>query len=236
MPLPAVHVVYGGADLFRASISRRLGDVALATLGEFAPDAFTFARAIGLPGAEALPKSGKQAAAAERQFAKSPEALWGENRAALMAQTIYSRVLEKLQREPVEDFRIDFEGGHGNRSDAEEDQHAKLARRGSCQGMGEGSLPTFIGIRLKPFSSPEMRDRGIRTLSPSLRMMGCPKNFSSIFCRDQSSSRKSVASTGRFRFSIPDPVAFFQPFTKRFESRFTHHRLEWNPARAGHAF
>ena len=109
------------------ALGRRLGDLALKTLGEYAPDAFTFARAIGLPGAEALPKSGKQAAAAERQFAKSPEKLRRENRAAWMAQTIYSRVLEKLQREPVEDFRIDFEDGYGNRPDAEEDQHAKLA-------------------------------------------------------------------------------------------------------------
>src|SRR4029077_14631635 len=85
-----VHVVYGGAHLFRASISRRLGDVALATLGEFAPDAFTFARAIGLPGGETLQKSGKQAAAAERQFTKSPEKLRLENRASWLAQTIYS--------------------------------------------------------------------------------------------------------------------------------------------------
>ncbi len=101
--------------------------MALATLEEYAPDAFTFARAIGLPGAGALPKSGKQAAAAERLFAKSPEKLRLENRAAWLAQTIYSRVLEKLQREPVEDFRIDFEDGYGNRPDAEEDRHAKLA-------------------------------------------------------------------------------------------------------------
>ena len=158
-----VHVVYGGAHLFRAGISRRLGDVALATLGEFAPDAFTFARAIGLPGAETLPKSGKQAAAAERQFAKSPEKLRRENRAAWMAQTIYSRVLEKLQREPVEDFRIDFEDGYGNRPDAEEDQHAKLAAEEVAKGLREDSLPPFIGIRLKPFS-PELRDRSIRTL------------------------------------------------------------------------
>src|SRR4029077_10725958 len=112
-----VHVVYGGAHLFRAGISRRLGDVALATLEEFAPDAFTFARAIGLPGAGALPKSGKQVASAERRFAKSPDKLRRENRAAWMAQSIYSRVLEKLQREPVEDFRIDFEVGYGNRPD-----------------------------------------------------------------------------------------------------------------------
>src|ERR1700691_2683440 len=61
-----VHVIYGGAHLFKAAISRRLGDVALATLAEFAQDAFTFARAVGLPRVEALPKTGKQAAAAER--------------------------------------------------------------------------------------------------------------------------------------------------------------------------
>ena len=158
-----VHVVYGGAHLFRAGISRRLGDLALASLGEFAPEAFTFARAIGLPGAGALPKSGKQAAAAERQFAKAPEKLRLENRAAWMAQTVYRRVLEKLQREPVEDFRIDFEDGYGNRPDAEEDQHAKLAAEEVAKGLSEHTLPPFIGIRLKPFS-PELRDRSIRTL------------------------------------------------------------------------
>jgi citrate lyase beta subunit len=159
-----VHVVYGGAHLFKAAISRRLGDVALATLAEYAPDAFTLARAIGLPGAAALPKSGKQAAAAERLFAKSPEKLRRENRGAWMAQTVYARVLEKLQREPVEDFRIDFEDGYGNRPDEEEDQHAALAAQEVARGLAEGVLPPFIGIRLKPFS-PDLRDRSIRTLN-----------------------------------------------------------------------
>ena len=37
------------------------------------------------------------------------------------------RVNEKLRREPVEDFRIDFEDGYGNRPDAEEDGHAVAA-------------------------------------------------------------------------------------------------------------
>ena len=73
-----------------------------------------------------MPKSGKQAAAAER-LRQIAEKLRQENRAAWLAQTVYRRVLEKLQREPVEDFRIDFEDGYGNRPDAEEDQHAKLA-------------------------------------------------------------------------------------------------------------
>jgi hypothetical protein len=116
-----VHTVYGGAHLFGADLAERLGEVARATLEEYAPDAFTFARALGLPGAENLPRSAKKAGEAQRRFAKFPEKLRHENRAVWMAQTVYARVLEKLGREPVEDFRIDFEDGYGNRPDAEED-------------------------------------------------------------------------------------------------------------------
>src|SRR6202790_3387065 len=159
-----VHVVYGGAHLFQAGTARRLGDLALATLKEYAPDAFTFARAAGLPGAEKFPKSASKAAALERRFSASPEKLRRENWAAWLAHTVYAHVLEKLQREPVEDFRIDFEDGYGNRPDAEEDQHAKLAAEEVANGFSEGLLPPFIGIRLKPFS-PELRDRSIRTLN-----------------------------------------------------------------------
>src|ERR1700674_3346709 len=158
-----VHTVYGGAHLFRADTARRLGKLALATLGEYAPDVFCFARSVGLPGAEKLPSPASKAAALERQFAASPEKLRRDNRAAWLAHTVYSRVLEKLQREPVEDFRIDFEDGYGNRPDAEEDRHAKLAAEEVAQGMSEGSLPPFIGIRIKPFSQ-ELRERAIRTL------------------------------------------------------------------------
>jgi hypothetical protein len=158
-----VHVVYGGAHLFHAGLAKRLGELALKTMDEYAPDAFTFARAAGLPGCEALPRSSKQASAAEKRFAKFPEKFRQENRAAWLALTVYGRVLEKLQREPVEDFRIDFEDGYGNRPDEEEDQHAKLAAEELARGLGQGSLPPFIGIRVKPFS-PELRDRAIRPL------------------------------------------------------------------------
>ena len=158
-----VHSVYGGAHLFHAATARRLGDLALDALQEYAPDAFTFARAVGLPGAPALQKSAKQAAA-ERLFAKSPEKLRRENRSDWLALVIYARVLEKLQREPVEDYRIDFEDGYGTRSDAEEDGHAKLAAEEVARGLAENTLPPFIGIRIKPFT-PELRERSIRTLN-----------------------------------------------------------------------
>src|SRR5258708_17704687 len=43
-----VHVVYGGAHLFKADAAQKLGAVALKALQEHAPDAATLAGAIGL--------------------------------------------------------------------------------------------------------------------------------------------------------------------------------------------
>ena len=80
-----------------------------------------------------------------------------------LAGPVWDRVLEKLKREPVEDFRIDFEDGYGNRPDAEEDGHAEAAAREVARGAKEGTLPPFIGIRIKPFTLELMR-RSIRTL------------------------------------------------------------------------
>jgi hypothetical protein len=76
---------------------------------------------------------------------------------------LYGRIQEKLAREPVEDFRIDFEDGYGNRSDGEEDAHAAAAANEVAIGMAEHVLPPFIGIRIKPLSS-ELRARSVRTL------------------------------------------------------------------------
>ncbi len=70
---------------------------------------------------------------------------------------------EKLQREPVEDFRIDFEDGYGNRPDDEEDGHAVSAAAEVAEGSKNGTLPPFIGIRIKPFNE-ELRARSFRTL------------------------------------------------------------------------
>jgi citrate lyase beta subunit len=80
-----------------------------------------------------------------------------------LAATVYERVVDKLRREPVEDFRIDFEDGYGNRSDEEEDGHAAAAAHEVARGLGEGGLPPFLGIRIKPLSG-ELAPRAIRTL------------------------------------------------------------------------
>ena len=80
-----------------------------------------------------------------------------------LADKVYARVVEKLQREPVEDFRIDFEDGYGNRADDEEDGHAVQAAEEVVRGMEAGTLPPFIGIRIKTLSG-ELCGRALRTL------------------------------------------------------------------------
>lgn len=76
---------------------------------------------------------------------------------------VYGRVVEKLRREPVEDFRIDFEDGYGHRPDDEEDGHAVKAAQEVSRGLESGGLPPFLGIRIKPLSR-ELAARSIRTL------------------------------------------------------------------------
>jgi citrate lyase beta subunit len=80
-----------------------------------------------------------------------------------LADTVYRRIQAKLATEPVEDFRIDFEDGYGNRPDAEEDGHAEAAALEVAKGISAKSLPPFIGIRIKPLNE-ELRRRSIRTL------------------------------------------------------------------------
>ncbi len=80
-----------------------------------------------------------------------------------LSATIHTRVVERLRREPVEDFRADFEDGYGSRPDAEEDGHAEAAAREMATGQAAGSLPAFTGIRIKPFTE-ELRQRSLRTL------------------------------------------------------------------------
>ena len=158
-----VHTVYGGAHLFRADTARRLGDKGLQSLDEYASNFASFARAIGLSGAARLLESPSSIAALEKSIATNAAAVEKENRPAWFAYTVYQRVREKLLREPVEDFRIDFEDGYGNRPDAEEDGHAASAAVEVASGMRSGTLPPFLGIRIKPFNE-ELRARSVRTL------------------------------------------------------------------------
>jgi citrate lyase beta subunit len=78
------------------------------------------------------------------------------------APAVYARVRAKLQREPIEDFRIDFEDGFGARSDAEEDAAAISAGRALGRAGRAGIAPPFTGIRIK--SLGDAARRACRTL------------------------------------------------------------------------
>jgi citrate lyase beta subunit len=92
-----------------------------------------------------------------------------------LAAGVHDRVRAKLEREPVEDLRIDFEDGYGSRSDDEEDAAALRAaellaawgseERQGLKGGEEGRppLPPYAGIRIKCMEAA-VRERGIRTL------------------------------------------------------------------------
>ena len=99
-----------------------------------------------------------------------------------IAARVHARVIEKLRREPVEDFRLDFEDGYGNRPDDEEDGHAESAAVEVATSGQRGRLPPFVGIRIKNLG-PEVRERALRTthvfLERLLRETGgqLPQNF-----------------------------------------------------------
>lgn len=77
--------------------------------------------------------------------------------------TIAERVREKLTAEPIEDLRIDFEDGFGDRGDEAEDAAVVAAASALADDLAAGTAPPFFGIRFKCFES-DTRRRGIRTL------------------------------------------------------------------------
>ena len=79
-------------------------------------------------------------------------------------EDLVGRVLAKLEREPVEDLRIDFEDGYGARPDEEEDETAREAGSVLAKWIADGEAPPFHGIRFKSLEQPT-RSRGLRTLA-----------------------------------------------------------------------
>lgn len=75
---------------------------------------------------------------------------------------VAGRVARKLATEPIEDLRLDFEDGYGDRGDVEDADVAHAASKVS-DAVASGSAPPFIGIRFKCFEKPT-RARGLRTL------------------------------------------------------------------------
>jgi citrate lyase beta subunit len=107
---------------------------------------------------------GRQARSALAEHAGTPASL---SRAfgldSTLAAEVHPRVVAKLDREPIEDLRIDFEDGFGDRGDAEEDTAVRSAASSLAEAVRRGAAPPYYGIRFKSFEAPT-RARGLRTL------------------------------------------------------------------------
>ncbi|MEO5608530.1 MAG: aldolase [Ornithinibacter sp.] len=118
---------------------------------------------------------------ADRYTTELPQQ-WGEQALALVAEhgglaalaadlglddqlagQVCDRVEAKLRTAPIEDLRLDFEDGYGDRGDETEDADAVSAANAVADALEAGTNPDFIGIRFKCFEEPTRR-RGIRTL------------------------------------------------------------------------
>ena len=113
---------------------------------------------------------------AMHEHASSPETF--AHAVGIDLQTVelwWSRLHKKLENEPIEDLRLDFEDGYGRRSDSEEDEHIDSALEGFA-ALGTA----FRGIRIKSFESVT-RDRGLRTLdrviAGLMKLGGIPQGF-----------------------------------------------------------
>ncbi|MEO8906616.1 MAG: aldolase [Microbacteriaceae bacterium] len=106
---------------------------------------------------------GEQALAAvgDHGGLESLSALLGQD--AACASAVVPRVLAKLTSEPIEDLRLDFEDGYGDRGDEAEDADAVAAVAAVVAAVSAGDAPPFIGIRFKCFEAAT-RERGLRTL------------------------------------------------------------------------
>ncbi len=130
----AVHTVYGGAHLFKADSPKKLGAVALRSLEEYAPDAATLARAVGLSGNEKFVAM-RFTTASSKNCAANRWKISGS-----ISKTVTA--IAPTRRKTV----------------------TLLQRRGKlAHGLEAGTLPPFIGIRIKPLNE-DLRARSMRTL------------------------------------------------------------------------
>ena len=190
-----LHVVYGGAHLFKSDTPQKLGKLALSTMQYFAPNFVEFAHAMRVEGSDALSGSSGSVASLEKQLRKNEQTVKTENFPAWLARTVYNRTIDKLTREPVEDFRIDFEDGYGFRPDKEENEHAVAASGELAAALKKGTITAFSGLRIKSLA-PETRDRAIKTLERFLENLlektggELPPNF--VVTLPKVTSRKQV--------------------------------------------
>lgn len=135
-----IHVVYGGAHLFKKNTITKLCDLSLKHFEKFYKSPQMICEIFTNDKWDNITDEKKEF------FVK-----------------IYSKVYDKLKTNHIEDFRIDFEDGFGVRSDTEEDEWAIKASNELSLCIKENLKSSLIGIRIKSFSETTYK-RSLRTL------------------------------------------------------------------------
>jgi citrate lyase beta subunit len=91
-----------------------------------------------------------------------------------VAEQTRERTLARLERQPVEDLRVDFEDGYGVRAEDEEDRHAAEAAAAVREAVAgswvvtrtppDEPRPSWFGLRVKSFDEEGLETRSVRTL------------------------------------------------------------------------
>jgi citrate lyase beta subunit len=174
---------------------------------------------------------GRQAGAALAEHGGTP----AEFAAAIGAEpdqleAVYARVVDKLDREPSEDLRIDYADGYGPRPDEEEDGAAISAAGALRRAVDAGTAPPFVGIRFKNFERPTRR-RGLRTLDLFIgelaRTGGLPDGFvvtlpkvtsvdqvaaMMVVCDELERAHGLSAGAMKFEIQVETPQAILGPY------------------------
>ncbi|GMU86352.1 MAG: aldolase [Ignavibacteriales bacterium] len=131
-----IHTFYGGAHLFKRDTFEKIKRIAQGIFNDYCEESERFYSIFTLP---------------DSPVSKST------------AEKVYHKIHKKVEDEPVEDYRIDFEDGYGYRSDEEEDEHAISAATETAEIIKNDALPSIFGIRIKPIA-PGTAQRAVRTL------------------------------------------------------------------------
>ena len=84
-----------------------------------------------------------------------------------VVEAVWSRLLDKIATEPIEDLRVDLEDGYGTRPDDVEDRDASESARALVAATAAGVAPPYLGFRIKSME-PATRRRGLRSLDIAL--------------------------------------------------------------------
>lgn len=144
-----VHTVYVPGHLSAPDLTRSWGEQALEAVDANGGMLQLAERVITASRREAGSKAGRETASLHQ--------------VAREADLLAEAVTKKLQREPIEDLRLDFEDGFGDQGDEAEDRWAAQAARDAVKALSGPAAPAFFGIRFKCMEAGT-RARGLRTL------------------------------------------------------------------------